>query len=213
MRHPIRLALLGLVMALFLLAATGCSIGNAPPAANFSWTPSDPIARADVQFSDDSTDQGGWFGGGGIVSWDWDFGDSDSSSTANPKHAYEKSGTYTVRLTVTDGSGETATKSRTITVGASLDGTWRGTWDNGAVLLDMTLELNHSATGGIGGVLYIAVQAYPLNSASLNGSQVSISLLNGLVMQGTLSADERYMSGPWSFQGNAGWTWTANLQG
>ncbi len=212
MKHPIRWAATGLVLALLVLAVAGCSIGNSPPAANFSYAPSDPIARADVQFSDDSTDQGGWFGSGGVVAWNWDFGDSDTSSSQNPKHSYARSGTYSVRLTVTDGDGATASKTKTITVSPSLDGTWRGTFDNGAVLLDMTLELNHSATGGISGVLYIAVQAYPLNGASLAGSQVTISLLNGLVLQGTLSADEHSMSGPWSFQGTSGWTWMATLQ-
>jgi len=52
-----------------------------------------------------------------------------------------------------------------------------------------------SATGGIGGILYTAVQAFPLNGATLAGSQVSISLLNGLILQGALSPYERSMSG------------------
>jgi PKD repeat protein len=212
MKHLIRWAAMGLALAL-LLAVGGCKLFNSPPVANFSWAPSDPIARADVQFSDDSTDEGGMFGGGGIVAWDWDFGDSDSSSSRDPEHAYGKSGTYTVRLTVTDGSGDTATKSKTITVSPSLDGTWRGTWDSCANFFDLTLELNQSATGGIGGIMYIAVQAFPLNGATLAGSQVSISLLNGLILQGTLSADERSMSGQWSFQGNTGCTWSVSLQG
>jgi PKD repeat protein len=190
----------------------GCAIGDSPPQAAFTWAPSDPIARSDVQFTDDSTDQGGWFSAAGIVTWNWDFGDSDTSSSQNPKHQYDKGDTYDVRLTVTDAGGLTATKEKTITVSPSLDGTWRGTWDTCANFLDMTLELNQSATGGIGGILYIAVQAFPLNGASLAGSQVSISLLSGLILQGTMSADQRSMSGQWSFQGNTGCTWSVTLR-
>ncbi len=202
------------VLALIGAAAglAGCAIGDSAPQAAFTWTPSDPIARADVQFTDDSTDQGGWFSAAGVVAWDWDFGDSDSSSSQNPKHQYAKGGTYDVRLTVTDASGLTATKEKSITVSPSLDGTWRGTWDSCANFFDLTLELNQSATGGIGGIMYIATQAYPLNGASLAGSQVSISLLNGLILQGTLSADERSMNGQWSFQGNTGCTWSVSLR-
>jgi len=193
-------------------ALLGCGMLDAVPVAQFSWTPSDPIARANVRFTDDSTDQGSPFSAGGVKSWDWDFGDSESSSTQNPTHAYAKGDTYDVRLTVTDASGGTSTKEKTITVSPSLDGTWRGTWDTCANFLDMTLELNQSGTGGIGGILYIAVQAFPLNSASLAGSQVTVSVLNGLVLQGTLSADQRSMSGQWSFNGNTGCTWTVTLQ-
>ncbi len=212
MKRSIQWAGLVAMIGISLLMLGGCKLFNVDPVANFSWIPSDPIARAVVQFTDDSTDEGGLFGGGGVITWDWDFGDSVSSSSKDPQHTYGKSGTYTVRLTVTDGSGAMSTKSKSITVSPSLDGTWRGTWDNGAAFLDMTLDLNQSATGGIGGVLYIVTQAFPLNAASLAGSQVSISLLNGLIMQGTLSADERSMSGQWSFQGTPGWTWSAQLQ-
>jgi PKD repeat protein len=77
-----------LVITVGILA--GCGLFNQPPTANFTWTPSDPLARNDVQFTDLSTDTGG------IVSWSWDFGDNDSSPSQNPKHAYEKSGTYPV---------------------------------------------------------------------------------------------------------------------
>jgi len=47
---------------------TACGLFNQPPAANFTWTPSDPLARTDVNFTDLSTDAGGLFGGGGVVS-------------------------------------------------------------------------------------------------------------------------------------------------
>ena len=41
---------------------------------------------------------------GGIVSWVWDFGDGNSSTVQNPSHAYASAGTYTVILTVNNGT-------------------------------------------------------------------------------------------------------------
>lgn len=40
----------------------------------------------------------------GIISWVWDFGDGNSSTTQNPTHVYSAAGTYTVILTVNNGS-------------------------------------------------------------------------------------------------------------
>ncbi|WP_444998211.1 PKD domain-containing protein [Aliikangiella sp. IMCC44359] len=53
---------------------------------------------------------------GTIASYAWDFGDGSSSSTENPTHAYNAEGTYTVKLTVTDNNGETASDTATVTV-------------------------------------------------------------------------------------------------
>lgn len=38
----------------------------------------------------------------------WNFGDGTTSNVANPVHAYQKAGTYSVKLTVTDNKGKTA---------------------------------------------------------------------------------------------------------
>lgn len=50
-----------------------------------------------VQFYDAST--------GNATSWYWNFGDGDTSSLQNPAHTFEAAGSYTVVLTVSDGSG------------------------------------------------------------------------------------------------------------
>lgn len=40
----------------------------------------------------------------GATTWAWDFGDGNNSTMQNPSHVYAATGTYTVRLTVTNGT-------------------------------------------------------------------------------------------------------------
>ncbi|OAN13086.1 protease [Photobacterium jeanii] len=53
---------------------------------------------------------------GNIVSYAWDFGNGASSNEAAPTYTYDKAGSYTVTLTVTDDRGATATQSQIIEV-------------------------------------------------------------------------------------------------
>jgi hypothetical protein len=46
----------------------------------------------------------------------WDFGDGGTEEGENLVYAYGKAGTYTVRVTATDGAGNARTSTRTITV-------------------------------------------------------------------------------------------------
>lgn len=45
-------------------------------------------------------------------SWIWDFGDGGASTERNPSHTYAKPGSYTVRLTVRNAYGDTATANK-----------------------------------------------------------------------------------------------------
>ena len=69
-----------------------------PPAARFSVLP-DCINKYDRQFYDASD-----FGNSVTKTWLWNFGDGTTSTDQSPKHTYAKTGTYTVKLTVGNGS-------------------------------------------------------------------------------------------------------------
>jgi len=185
-----------------VLSMAGCAMFNAPPTAQFTWSPSNPVSLHDIQFTDLSTDTGGIFGGGGIVAWLWDFGDSGSSSTQNPKHAYAKGGTYTVKLTVTDDGGEMATFSRQIDVTPSLQGTWNGSiLDVAFFPWPLTFVLSHSPTGSISGQVSIGLNSEMLTAGSFNPNTREVVLTAGvgffLTFRGTLDASESRIEGKW----------------
>ena len=79
------------------------------PTANFTAAPTSGTAPLNVQFTDSST--------GTPTSWAWDFGDGGTSTLKSPAHTYTTAGTYSVKLTATNGSGSnTVTKSNLISV-------------------------------------------------------------------------------------------------
>lgn len=71
------------------------------PTADFSYE----IDGMEVTFTNNSTN---------AASYAWDFGDNNSSTEKDPVHTYTEAGNYTVVLTVKSKSGESATKSESL---------------------------------------------------------------------------------------------------
>jgi PKD repeat protein len=80
-----------------------------PVTADFTGLPIFGYTPLTVQFTDAST--------GPVTSRSWVFGDGGTSTSQNPSHQYTTDGTYTVGLTVSNGSaGNTMTKTGYVTV-------------------------------------------------------------------------------------------------
>ena len=85
------------------------SIGNVPE-ANFITESTKVNKDSSVNFSDESSNNPN--------SWQWDFGDGSKSTKQNPSHSYSSTGSYTVKLTVSNDYGsDTEVKNDYITVG------------------------------------------------------------------------------------------------
>jgi hypothetical protein len=100
-------------------AAAPVPVNNAPVASGVSASPGTVLLGADpVAFSAQVTDPEN-----DPITFRWDFGDGNTSTEAAPRHTYAAAGTFTVRLTVSDGRS-TATGQTSVTV-FSLTGSWR----------------------------------------------------------------------------------------
>ena len=87
-------------------------VSNPAPTADFTANPLVGIAPLSVQFADSST--------GLPTSWLWEFGDGSTSTSANPLHVYQNNGSFSVRLTVSNSSGQdTRSKTGYITVASN----------------------------------------------------------------------------------------------
>ena len=90
---------------LFLFTSLLSLVGSAQVTSNFKASETQGCGPLVVAFTDLSS-------GAGINSWFWDFGNGNTSVLQNPTSTYYAAGTYTVKLTVSNGS-VTNTKSTT----------------------------------------------------------------------------------------------------
>jgi PKD repeat protein len=107
--------------------------------AEIEASPSSGKAPLTVQFSVSTEDT--------ITSYSWDFdGDGTEDSTdSNPSYTYNKAGTYTAKLTASDGV-DTVTTSKTIVVSSPVSVTVSATPTSGEAPL--TVQFTASASGG-----------------------------------------------------------------
>jgi subtilisin family serine protease len=91
-------------------ASSGESQPNVPPAARFAASCADRTCT----FTDQSNDADG-----PIAIWRWEFGDGAGAQERDPVHQFGADGMYTVRLTVTDTAGASATTSAAMSVSTS----------------------------------------------------------------------------------------------
>ncbi len=86
----------------------------AGPAARFTPPSSRVTEGGAIGF--DATASAGGAAGAAIASYAWSFGDGTSGTGATASHTYASPGTYTVKLTVTDRSGASASATQLLTV-------------------------------------------------------------------------------------------------
>ena len=85
-----------------------CLTATVPPVADFSPSSANSCITT-IDFTDNSTDV--------PQSWFWDFGDGNTDTTQNPTHTYISSGTFTVKLVVSNTIGiDSTTVQITITL-------------------------------------------------------------------------------------------------
>lgn len=96
MKYIVSITLVGLLLS-------GC---GKKPTANFTWSPKNPKAGQEVQFTNASVD---------AKKYDWNLGNMKISSEANPKNTYATAGNYIIDLAARNGL-KSDTKTVTITV-------------------------------------------------------------------------------------------------
>ena len=117
MKRKCFLVVLFLTLALFLSGCNGEGTTppitiNQSPTASFTATPTSGVAPLGVSFNaSNSSDSDG-----SIISYAWDFKDGNTGNGETINHTFSSTGSYSVKLTVTDNEGATDSVTKTITV-------------------------------------------------------------------------------------------------
>jgi PKD repeat protein len=167
---------------------------NVTPEAAFTFDVNDLTVSLDGSGSDDPD--------GSIEDYAWDFGDDSTGSGETATHRYDESGTYPIRLTVTDDRGDTNTVTHDVTVTAptvfardDFDRTMATGWgaaDRGGNWTIPTGASRYSVGSGVGKVNLTAgagtTATLPGVSATETETKVSVSMDKASTGGGSMSA-------------------------
>ena len=130
---------------------------NRPPTVTAGRTPTGDVAAGTaISFTATAADPDN-----DTLTYAWDFGDGGSSTQQNPTHTYATAGTYSAKVTVSDGKGGTANDTSAVTVTGSScpPGTFRDDF-NGTALASSWTVMRPSGTLSVGnGVLSIPTES------------------------------------------------------
>lgn len=139
---------------------------NQPPIVNASANVTSGPAPLDVTFSSaGSSDPEGT-----PLTYSWDFGDNLTSTAANPVHTYTAAGSYTARLTVSDGVSTSNSVPITISVGSRPTATITSPTDGAFFVADQVISYSGAATDPVDGSL--PASAYTWNIDFLHEGHV-----------------------------------------
>jgi PKD repeat protein len=142
---------------------------DAPPVADFTAT-ADTVHPGSFTFSSTSTDPANE-----PLTQSWNFGDGSSGAGAFTSHAYTKPGDFTVTLTVTNLSGRSDSKERTVTVAAPhlgvaitlLDGKAPPLEPDLPVRVHVTVSASDDGIGSLNGLTFGGGQLLTISPANV----------------------------------------------
>jgi len=94
------------------ITVTDPIVSNQSPTASFTANPTSGVAPLEISFDASSSSDSD----GSIISYQWDFKDGATGSGQTINHTFSSTGSYNVRLTITDNEGATDSTTKTITV-------------------------------------------------------------------------------------------------
>ena len=162
---------------------------NQPPVAAFTYSPTSPQVGQAVHFDASSSHDPD----GSIVSYSWNFGDGHTAAGVSVAHSYSHAGSYTVRLTVRDDDGASATKTKTVSVAAApsfpvLRAHWAFNEGSGATAGDSSGNGNN---GTIHGASWVSSSPDGSTALSFDGSgdYVAVPASASLAITGKITVE------------------------
>jgi photosystem II stability/assembly factor-like uncharacterized protein len=197
-RHALTTAFCAALLAILLAACGGGGGGSSTGTTQLPQTlvvtvpPAQQALGATLSFSSNAADPAN------SLTYVWDFGDGATSALAAPVHAYAKAGVFTVRLTLSNDSGNSLSTTGTVSIadfaivsGKACSGPgstgwcWQRPLPQGNGIFDYAfIDDMHGWAVGEGGTLLATVDAGVTWNAQVSGTRLDlgrVSFANALV--------------------------------